>query len=721
MNWKPIPHHQHQAVHRQIYNLRFAVEEFRPRRNWDVALRTQSCQSRFDWKDGCLNHPEFGPLLTLAEEPDWRTVTLKDVPDLKARDGDSLPSGAASSELRLRLRRDPDAAYYGLGQRVCSLRRDPGVYCNWTVDPPWGHHKGLSSLYQAHPYLLLQRPGLALGIFLNSTWFNRFDLGESQAEEICVTTLGGEIDLYVLAAESPAQLCSLLADLTGYSARPPRWALGYHQSRWGYQSQAEIEALVEHFRQRQIPLDVIHLDIDYMDQYRSFTFDPNRFPDPEGLSRSLKERGVRLVSIIDPGIRFDLHSQYTVAREGAEQGHFLRNPDGSPLSAYCWPDAALFTDYSKASARNWWGRHCDALIERGISGIWIDMNEPAVFSQPFSQGFSQQHPFPLSTEQGEGTDQTIHAELHNLYGHQMAQATRQSQQVEWVLTRSAFTGTQRYAFAWMGDNHSWWEHLALTLPQLCSMGLSGMPFVGVDVGGFFGNTTAELLERWMEQAVFYPFMRNHSAMGTRPQEPWQFGPEAEQRIRDNIRLRYRLLPYLESLACQACEFGWPLLRPLFYEFPNDPEAALHEDQALLGPHLMLAPVTRPGHRQRMVYFPRGKWYDFWSDRSVNGPAHRVWPAPLGQMPLFVRQGAAIPAGSPIDCTDQAQELEWWLFPGNATQSGVCQRLDGRVHQVSFNTQEVIFDPPAQARVILRTGNETQIIDVTEDTARLNLP
>jgi alpha-glucosidase len=712
----PAPQHSHQAVHPSIYRLRFAVDPFRPRRSWNVTLLDQNCDSPFVWDGRELSHADLGSLIKLRQAPDWKPVRLQDIPELLARPGDSLPEGPPRQMIRLVLERDPNSAYYGLGQRMSALRRDPGVYCNWTQDLPAGHYRGMSSLYQAHPYLMAQRPGLALGIFLNSTWFSRFDVGHAHEEEIGITTLGGEIDLYVLAAAHPEALCEHLAALTGHPALPPRWALGFHQSRWGYQSQAEIVALVEQFRQRQIPLDVVHLDIDYMDEFRSFTFHPERFPDPAGLAAELAEKGVRLVTIIDPGIRFDLHSDYEVAREGCRLGHFLRNADGSPLSGYCWPDAALFSDYARAETRHWWGEQQRRLTEQGIAGIWVDMNEPAVFSHPFSQGFSQQHPLPLATPQGEGAEATTHAELHNLYGHQMAQASYEGlarlrpEERPWVLTRSAFMGTQRYAASWMGDNQSWWEHLALTLPQLTSMGLSGAPFVGVDIGGFFGNTHGELFERWMEQAVFYPFMRNHSALGTRAQEPWSFGPEVEERVRGHIQLRHRLMPYVETLAWQAHRHGWPLLRPLWYDFPDDPHSALYEDQAMFGPWMMLAPVTRPGHRQRMVYFPEGRWYDFWSQRVVEGPSTQVWPAPLGQMPLFIRQGACLPVTGA-----QAQNM-WWLFPGPLPSQGLRIDESGQEFRITLTSEEVCFDPPVAAQLVV--GGREFEVGAQVATARL---
>ena len=705
MTWNTASYHRHHAVHSHIYRLHYALADFRPARSWNVVELTQEADSAFSWNGSSLSHPDWGVLLELAAAPDGRPAQLSDYHgQLLARPGDQLPPGPACQEIRLRLRRDGAAAYYGLGQRMGPMRRDPGSYCNWTVDPPsTGHHRGISSMYQAHPYVMLHRPGLALGLFLNSSWFSRFDLGLEHEDEVVICTLGGEADLYVLAAATPAELNRRLAELTGFPMRVPLWSLGFHQSRWGYREQTEIAELVNEFRRRQIPLDVVHLDIDYMDDFRSFSFHPERFPDPRALSKQVAVQGVRLVTIIDPGIRFDLHSPYEVARQGSAGGHFLRNRDGSPFSAYCWPDAALFTDYARTEARHWWGEQQSFLLDRGIAGVWIDMNEPATFASPFSQGFSAQLPVPLGLPSGSGDDLTVHAEVHNLYGHQMAQATHQGlqrlrpEETPWVLTRSAFVGTQKWAISWMGDNHSWWEHLALTLPQLVSMGLTGSPLVGVDIGGFFGNTHAELFERWMEQAVFYPFMRNHSALGTRAQEPWAFGPEVEARVRAHIQRRYQLLPYLEELAAQAHREGSPILRALFYEFPEDPESALHDDQAMFGEAILIAPITRPGHSHRQIYFPPGSWYDFWSNQVVEGPTFRVWDAPLGQMPTFLRGGRAIPLDSPrLSTQEPVGQRIWWIFPDEG--KGTARRADQVLH---WRDDQVVFDPPTPCQIVIR--------------------
>jgi alpha-glucosidase len=641
--------------------------------------------SAWNWDGKQLLHPEYGVLLELIEPPSSRPAELRELPELSHRAGDQLPE---VDLWQLRLRRQ--GACFGLGQALGGLRRDPGSYAQWTVDPPWGHHRGLTSMYQAHPCLVECRPDLCLGLWLNTSWFSRCQL---KGEEILWECLGPGLELWVLAAGQVSQVCQQLAQLTGQPLRPPSWALGYHQSRWGYRSQAEIEQLAGRFRELDLPLDVIHLDIDYMDGYRTFTFNQQSFPDPSGMAERLQQQGVRLVTILDPGLKCDLHGSYAPARKAVSEGLVLRQPDGSPFTGYCWPDSAVFCDFTLPQARQFWADQVGSLQALGISGMWVDMNEPAIFSAPFSSGFSQPHPPPLALPVGPPDESTSFAEVHNLYGHLMAQATAQGLAGEspWVLTRSACVGTQRFAASWMGDNHSWWEHLAASLPQLMNMGLSGQPWVGVDVGGFFGDCEGELFDRWLEQAVYYPFLRNHSALDTRSQEPWEFGPEVLERARQHLRWRYRLLPYLETLAQWAHERGEPLLRPLFYDFYSDSESYWRDDQAMFGPHLMIAPICKRGQRSRVVYFPPGGWAEVSSGRVIVGPCEQLIEAPLGQMPLFLREGACLPLGNQRNSTSEPlTQVEWWLYPRSQVMSG--QALDEQGHWTTFRMGPALWEP-----------------------------
>ncbi|ADI14857.1 glycoside hydrolase family 31 protein [Truepera radiovictrix] len=602
-------------------------------------------------RDGTLSFEKDGARFAEDAAPTgWAAASL-DASTMRVREGDALPEGPASLELQLFKRLLPDESYYGFGQRTGMLERRGRLFTNWTFDPDWGHGRHQSNLYQAHPAFVAVRRGLAWGMFVNVTYYSQFDVGYTDWDTLRVTVHGGELDYYLFTGPTPAAVVEQLTRLTGRPLLPPLWALGYHQSRWGYKTEGEMRELVRAFRERDIPLDVLHFDIDYMRGYRDFTWDPERFPEPKKLLDDLKRQGVRAVTILDPGVKEDLGAGYAAADDGVAKDVFIKNPDGSRFTGYCWPDAALFPDFTREAVRRWWGDQLkESHVDTGVAGIWTDMNEPAIFDRPFSEGISQQAPMPLGNPQGEAGERTVHAEVHNLYGHLMSRATYEGLKRgrpdarPWVLTRSAFVGTQRYAASWMGDNSSWWEHLEMSVAQLASMSLLGVAWSGVDIGGFFENSNPELYARWIALGALYPFMRTHTCAGTRDQEPWSFGPEVEAVARDAIRLRYRLLPYLYTLAFEAFERGAPLFRPLVYDFPDDETARHIGDQAMVGPQLLVAPVTRPGVRQRALYLPEGAWYDFWTGARVRA-GHSVVEAPLERLPVFVRGGSVLPLGN----------------------------------------------------------------------------
>lgn len=596
----------------------------------------------------------------LLAAPELAVVDAQGCKGLGFQSGDSLPE-PASTRVSLRLEKGA-GGYFGFGQKTVGLERSGHEFVYWNTDAAHGHTRNTDPLYQSHPVFLVIEEDFCWGMFLNSTFWSRIDAGKTDPTQLVLETLGGQLELIVMAGETPAAVVDRLTALTGRPLKVPVWALGYHQSRWGYKSSEELATLAAEFKTRDIPLEVLHFDIDYMEGFRSFTFSKERFPDPAELIGKL---GCRVVTIVDPGIKHEFDSGYEVSREGAQSGYFLTDKGGAPYVGYCWPDAAMFPDFSRPEVRRWWGDLYSFYLDRGVAGIWIDMNEPAIFDRPFSEGLAGHQPLPLATTQAEGS---THAEMHNLYGLQMSQATFEGLRRlrpdlrPWVLTRSTFVGGQQYAASWMGDNTSWWEHLEQSVAQLASMGLVGSPHVGVDIGGFFGDCDPELYARWIELGVFYPFMRTHTALGTRAQEPWSFGPEVEEIARETIRFRYRLLPYLHHLSLLCHETGAPLMRPLCYQYPHDRRSWHVDDQFLLGEGLMVCPITRRGHRERLVYFPPGDWLDFFSGRRYRGRA--VIDAPLGRAPLFLKAGSVICLGNQRRNSDEPlTELTWIVAPG----------------------------------------------------------
>lgn len=564
--------------------------------------------------------------------------------------------------------------FYGFGERTGPLERTGRRMVNWTTDPGSQQGVGTDPLYIAIPVFLSVRPGLAYGIFFNNTWRSAFDIGCQHPGLWRMDAEGGELDYYVIYGPTPAEVMAGIGHLLGTMPLPPRWAIGYHQSRWSYAPEHRVREVAEHFRRRRIPCDVIHLDIAYMDGYRVFTWNPERFPNPDGMLADLRRSGFRVVTIIDPGVKID--GQYEVYRQGLALDAFVRRADGELFQGYVWPDAAVFSDYTRPDVREWWGDCHRTLAEQGVRGIWDDMNEPTSFHHPFSQEVFKKTwgTIDMDAHQGPPGERTTHAEVHNLFAWNMARASYEGMRRHlkgerpFVLTRSGFAGVQQWSACWMGDNASWWEHLEMTMPQVMNMGLSGVPFVGVDIGGFAGNASGELFARWMQLGALLPFSRGHTTHTSSPHEPWAFGPEVEEICRRYLLLRYRLLPYLSTLFWEAAQQGAPVLRPLFYHAPDDPETYTLHDQVMLGPFMMAAPIYQPGRTHRSVYFPAGTWYDWWTNARIEGPCHMLVHAPLDTMPLYVRAGAIIPTG-PEMCHSEERPLDpltLHIYPGDGS-------------------------------------------------------
>lgn len=596
--------------------------------------------------------------------------------------------------------------FYGFGERTGFLDKLSEVKTNWTVDA-LDYGSLTDEMYQAIPFFIALRPEIAYGIFFNTSFWSQFDIGAEHPGVLKMETRGGELDYYIVYGPEPSQILHTYTPLTGRMPLPPKWALGYHQCRWSYESEDVVRELTREFRSRRIPCDVIHLDIDYMRGYRVFTWSPQRFPNPAKLVGELAQDGFKTVTIIDPGVKYEPEANYHVFDEGIEKDYFVRQADGRLFHGYVWPEKAVFPDFLRPCVRQWWGDLHKSLTDIGIAGIWNDMNEPAIDDRPFGDGGSKIW-FPLDAMQGERDEGTTHAEVHNLYGLTMAQACSEAlvrlrpQERSFVLTRSGFAGVQRWSSVWMGDNQSLWEHLEMSLPMLCNMGLSGVEFVGCDIGGFAGNATAELFARWMQVGMLYPLMRGHSAMSTARHEPWVFGDRVEKICQEYINLRYQLLPYIYTLFWEAATTGAPILRPLLYHFSNDPKTYKLYDQVLLGPSLMAAPIYRPGIEHRVVYLPEGTWYDWWTGEQYSGSTHILAYAPLERMPLYVRAGAIIPLQPVMQHVDErpVDELRLRVFP--ATGQYTLYEDDGHTfeyQQGSYTTTNIrVFSEKEQTIV-----------------------
>ncbi len=553
----------------------------------------------------------------------------------------------------------PGEHFFGFGERTGPLDKRGTRLTLWNFDPPGPHSDNTWAMYTSIPFFLSAREGqppLTYGLFLDSPALTEFDLGATQParQTFSVGAGDGALTYYFFAGNGEDALHTILArytELTGRMPLPPRWALGHHQSRWSYYPDSWVRTLAREFRARQMPCDALWLDIDYMDGYRDFTWHPQRFPDPPGLIAELHRQGFRVVTILDPGVKQD--PDYSVYQEGVERGCFCATPDGQVFHGPVWPGMAAFPDFSRAEVRQWWGDQHAALLDAGVDGIWDDMNEPTLNSH-----FAPELTVPIGStlapqaqHGGDANDEALpHLAFHNAYGAMMARATREGlerlrpDERPFVLTRSGYAGVQRYAALWTGDNSSLWEHLRLAMPMCLNIGLSGVAFVGVDVGGFWGSADAELLTRWTQLGALLPFCRNHSSAQTRLQEPWAFGEPFESINRRYLELRYRLLPYLTTLFHEAATTGAPIMRPLFWHSLHDQTTWEIDDQFLLGRDLLAAPIYQQGSASRRVYLPAGEWASFWSGERFHGPAWVTAPAPLDELPLFVRAGAFLPLG-----------------------------------------------------------------------------
>jgi len=563
-----------------------------------------------------------------------------------------------------KLRRSEVETYYGFGEKAfAGMSRDGQYIVNWNTDT-FAYRIGTDPVYQSIPFFYSLYDGKIYGLYFNNTHRTWFDMGKTSPERYSFGADGGELDYFVFTGGKERRPKSVLQDyshLTGTTPLPPIWALGNHQSRWSYFPESRVREIAAGFRSRKIPADAIYLDIDYMDGYRVFTWDQQRFPDPVKLIADLKTDGFKTVLIIDPGIK--VAPNYSIYSDGRAEGVFVKNPDGTELNRDVWPKASAFPDFTAKKAREWFGNQFKKHLDEGIAGFWTDMNEPATFmTEKTEKPEVVHHPaktFPLDTPHaGDGLTDS-HRRYHNVYGMQMARAAFEGikklapDQRPFILTRAGFAGIQRYAVVWTGDNYASWDHLALTIPMLTNMSVSGVPFVGSDVGGFAEMPSGELYARWLQAAALTPFLRSHSVGWVGNKEPWEFGDEFTRINRETIELRYRFLPYLYSLFREHERSGEPVMRPLWYEFPNDKLTYLIDDEYMVGSDVLVAPVVRQGATTRGIYLPTGAdWVDWWTGEKIESGKVHYLQTPIDRLPIFVRAGAVIPTQSVIQHTGE---------------------------------------------------------------------
>lgn len=545
----------------------------------------------------------------------------------------------ADGAVRLVMRLHPEETGYGMGERATGLNLRGQRFTLWNTDH-LNYKRGSDPLYYSVPFYLGVHDDQVYGVLWDNSCRGSADLGATQRDELIFEAEAGELCYYLIVGSDVNGVLSRYTELTGRITLPPMWFLGFQQSRWSYYPQERVLELAKEFRKRDIPCDVLYLDIDYMDAYRVFTWDRDRFPDPEGMISALHNQGFKVVVILDPGIKID--PAYTAYKTGLARDVFLKYPNGELVAGPVWAGMSHFPDFSKPETRTWWAEHCEPLLLMGIDGVWNDMCEPAIFG---TEGARTIPDYVVHDQEGLGA---THLAQHNLYGTLMGRSSFEAQQrfrpdkrpVNMI--RAGYAGAQRYAATWTGDNTSDWDHLRLSISMTLNSGLSGAPMTGPDIGGFHGNCSAELFTRWLQMACLLPYFRAHTEHGTPDQEPWTYGQPYEVINRSTITLRYRLLPYLYSTVALCHEYGWPVVRPVFTAEPDNPNIRGIDDSYLLGDALLVAPVLEEGAVRRKVYLPAGLWYDFWTNEVWEGGREIEVVAPLERLPLFVRAGAALP-------------------------------------------------------------------------------
>jgi alpha-glucosidase len=602
----------------------------------------------------------------------------------------AMGTAVSGSATRVFTRLRQDEQVYGLGEKSGKLNRRGKMlggysYTMWNSDT-YGYDASIDPLYASFPFYIVLRGGRAHGVFLDNTFRTNFDIGHQFQHLLSFGAEGGELDYYFIDGPDPKAVIQRYTQLTGRMPMPPRWALGFHQCRYSYYPESRVRFIADNFRERRIPADVIWLDIHYLEGYNPFTWDRSRFPDPAQLTSDLKSQGFRLVTIIDPHPK--KQQGWAVYDSGLAGNHFVKKADGRVLEAPVWPSNAeknpgpsVFPDFSRPATREWWGGLYKDLLDIGVAGIWNDMNEPALFVPPTGT-------MPLDVRHDNEGQPADHREIHNVYGMLMTRSTFEGlsrlrpDERPFVLTRATFAGGQRYAAAWPGDNVSTWTALQGSITTLESMGLTGMPFVGTDIGGFAESATAELFTRWLQMGVFHPFMRAHTTFGTDDAEPWAYGVAHEILNRQAIELRYRLLPHVYNVMRQAHETGIPAMRPAFLEFPADPGTYDQDDQFMFGADLLVAPVVRPEERARSLYLPKGAdWYDFWTGRQYPSGQGTTVPVTMASIPIFVRAGAFIFQQPVVQHTGEMNglPLQVTVFPAPRSEATLYED-DGQTMQ-----------------------------------------
>ncbi len=531
------------------------------------------------------------------------------------------------------------SSFFGFGEKTGGLLKNGTSMTMWNTDA-YKYNKNTDPLYASIPFFIEKNKDYTVGILFDNTYQSFFDMGKSFEDIYYMGAVNGEINYYVFYGKTVKDVIEKYTEYTGRINMPPKWAIGHQQCRFSYFPDTRVEEIADKLRENKIPTDVIYLDIDFMEDFKSFTYNKLHFPEPKKLIDSLHKKGFKVITIIDPGIKEE--KGYKVYDEGIKGGHFLKTPYGDYAKGEVWPGVCLFPDFGNEKTQKWWGTLYKDFLELGFDGFWNDMNEPSVFN-------AKNNTLRLDVEHREFGRKTDHRKMHNVYGQLMIKSTLEGieeirpDKRNFVLSRAGYAGLQRYAAKWTGDNTANWEHLKMNVPMVLNLGLSGVPFTGADVGGYTGTPSPELFIRWMQAGSMLPLFRNHTEKNTANQEAWEFGEEALTISRKYVELRYTLMQYFYDLFYESHIKGVPVARPVFMEFENDDNCITIENDFMLGSSLFVSPVVEEGAVEKEVYLPAGtNWYDYYTHEKYEGGKKYRVKADISTMPLFVKEGAIIP-------------------------------------------------------------------------------
>ena len=568
-----------------------------------------------------------------------------------------------------------DDIVYGLGEQIRGINKRAWQYVSWNYDNP-NHHEDTRSLYGSHNFIIVCGK-VTFGAFFDYPGKMEFDIGYTRRDTMQIKAAKNDLTVYIITGENEKDIVKQFRGIIGRSYIPPLWAFGYGQSRWGYKNEADIREVAAKYKAAGIPLDSIYLDIDYMERYKDFTVDEERFPDLKGLAADMQAEGIHLVPIIDAGVKIE--DGYSVYEEGVEKNYFCKNAEGGDFVGAVWPGRVHFPDFLQPEARDWFGKKYAVLTEQGIDGFWNDMNEPAIFYtedrladtcaeiEKLTAGNMGIDEYFAFTGMVAGLNGNIgdydkfyhnvngqmvkHSEVHNLYGMNMTRSANEAlreicpDKRTLFFSRSSYVGAHRYGGIWQGDNKSWWSHILQSMQQLPALNMAGFLFTGSDTGGFGCDTTEDLMLRWLQYSLFTPLFRNHSADGTREQELYRFSNA--DAAGNMIRIRYSLVPYLYSEFLKAALQDEMMFRPLAFDFADDADAKQVDDQLLLGNELMIAPIYKQNAKGRYVYLPEEMMLvrmrsDEDYETEILPKGHHYVPAELNELVFFIRNQKAIP-------------------------------------------------------------------------------